>query len=114
MSVTFNTPVTNPPALIAVGVPAAVNLGTLTVGARYLVSLQNALSADRGGIPYSDIIEGWIKLGGAWDVAAELGDPISLNVPIEITPVATKDHLSFIRSVDTNYVCKIFVVRIDS
>jgi hypothetical protein len=115
MSTYYNAPVTNPPPLIVAGAggDGVQNLGTLVVGASYLITLQNALAADRGGAFYSDSIDGWIKTGLADDVAVELGDPIGVNIPVLIGPIVVgKQVLSFIRSTDTSFACKVFVVRV--
>jgi hypothetical protein len=111
----YNAPLTDPPTLIAAGAGGAgvQDLGTLTAGAEYLVTLQNAIAADRGADPYRDMIEGWIKTGAAADVTVENGDPISVNQPVKIKSVTGKLRLSFIRNNDTPYACKVFVVRTD-
>jgi hypothetical protein len=114
----YNTPTTNPPALIPEGAAgdAAVDLGALVPGVRYWVTLQNALTADRGVLfpDYQEELDGWIKTGAAADVGVELGTPIMVNYPVEVVPIAGKTRLSFIRNPDLRCACKVFVVRIDS
>ncbi len=116
MSIVYNAPTTNPPTLVTVA--TVVDLGALTAGKKYLVTLQNAMAADRAADPegadWKPNIEGWIKTGAAADVAVEAGTPISRGVPVLVSPVAGKLQLSFIRNADTPYYCKVFVVPTDS
>lgn len=103
----------NAPTTLLVNDNLNHDLATLTVGAKYKFTLQPALSAD-GGSP-SDYIEGWIKVAaGGGAVTAEGGQPIQSKVPVYIIAVTGKDHLYFMRSVDTAIPCKPYIVREDS
>jgi hypothetical protein len=112
----FNAPTTNPPTLIAEGASgaSAQSLGTLTAGHKYWVTLQNALSADRGATypDYQWNLEGWIKTGSSADVTAENGTPVFVNTPVEVVPVTGKLVLSFIRNPNLPAACKVFVVEV--
>jgi len=117
MGMLYNTPLTNPPTLIVAGAGgvAVQDLGTLVANATYLVTLQNALQADRGaGVPYADTLSGWIKCGAAADVAVEAGDFLDVNNPVVVKSTTGKLRLSFIRNNDTAVACKVFVCRVDS
>lgn len=115
MGTIYNAPLTNPPTLIAAGAGGAAvqDLGTLVANATYLVTLQNALEADRGADPYRDTLSGWIKCGAAADVTVETGDPIDVNNPVVVKTTTGKLRLSFIRNNDTPFYCKCFVIRTD-
>ena len=89
-------------------------LGALTVGAKYKLTLQPALSTAVPPASPSDYIEGWVKVaatGGT--ITAEGGRPIQSKIPIFIIPVTGKDHVYFMRSLDTPVSCKLFLVRED-
>lgn len=115
MSVVWNA--IGVPALLADGAggAAVVDLGTLTVGQTYIVTLRNARITDRDvGAKDWQVIKGWFKLAAAADCAAEAGEPLYVDTPREVVAVTGKTRLSFIRNGDTPRAAKVFVVLVSS